>query len=73
MLRHRRNFIEKYVNSDDEETTETIKIYEKYKSLFKFYKTFGDEDASSDEDGTSFNVKIQKLQSKLKALESSNE
>ena len=68
----RDRFIDQYVNSDasDEEieTEETYRIYEKYKNLFTFFKTFSDDVSSDEEEGCSFNAKLLRLQKKMDLL-----
>jgi hypothetical protein len=57
----RRDFVENYVNSDDEpDTEEGTKMYEKFKNLFKFYRSYSEEPAHD------FVSKLDKLKSKLR-------
>lgn len=59
----RQEFIQNYVNSDDEEETEEGKeIYEKFKNLFKFYRVYSDEPTPIYD----FSSKLSKLKQKLR-------
>jgi hypothetical protein len=57
----RRDFVENYVNSDDEpDTDESNKMYEKFKNLFKFYRNYSEEPVHD------FHKKLDTLKSKLR-------
>ena len=64
----RRDFINKYINSDsegEEETDEDKQIYEKFKGLFQYYRTFSEKP----KENTDFNVVLERIKAKLKILE----
>ena len=64
----RRDFVDNYINSDDdekEETPEERHIYEKFKNIFQYYRTFSEKP----KEHSDFNTILERIRTKIKILQ----